>query len=177
MAGAAVTLMALTRDIVQSYRHPRRVLRKRLAGPVREDRALATVMLACGLIFLAQWPRLARQATLENIDLQPLIGANLLALVFIAPLIFYGLAGLQWLVGRAFGGTSTAYEARMALFWALLVATPLWLVLGLVDGLVGAGVAKSFVAFATLITFLLVWGAGIREVESADPATHLQTPT
>lgn len=168
--------MALTGDIAQSYRHPRQVLRKRLAGPVREDRALVTVMLACALIFLAQWPRLARQAALENIDLQPLIGANLLALVFIAPLIFYALAGLEWLIARGFGGKSSAYEARMALFWALLVATPPWLVMGLIDGLAGAGALRSFAGLVTLITFLLVWGAGIREIETAGPGNDKTTP-
>ena len=52
--------MALTVDIVRTWRAPRAVIRGLLNQGRREDRAVAFVMIACFLIFVAQWPRLKR---------------------------------------------------------------------------------------------------------------------
>lgn len=85
--------MALTTDILASYRRPRTVLR-RLQGDRREARILVYLMLGCGLIFIAQWPRLAREAHLdEEVPLDALLAGALFAWVFIAPLVFYALGG------------------------------------------------------------------------------------
>ena len=54
--------MSIVADIVRSYVQPRAVIRDRLAEGQREDRALMLLMLGCGLVFVAQWPRLARRA-------------------------------------------------------------------------------------------------------------------
>ena len=51
--------MPVVPDILRTWRDPRGVIRDRLSAGVREDRALATVMGACALMFVAQWPRLA----------------------------------------------------------------------------------------------------------------------
>ena len=151
--------MALTTDILRSYRHPRVVLSERLADGVREDRALAFLMLACFLVFISQWPRLARIAAIEERDLQPLVGGALLGWLFMAPLMFYLIATLARLVWRMFGGAGTGYGQRMALFWTLLVISPLWLLHGLTAGIIGPSPALTLVGVITAGAFLLIWGA------------------
>ncbi|NKX72530.1 YIP1 family protein, partial [Rhodobacteraceae bacterium R_SAG3] len=54
--------MAVTTDITATYRGPRKVIARLLAMGPREDRLLAFVMGACVLMFIAQMPRLAREA-------------------------------------------------------------------------------------------------------------------
>lgn len=157
--------MPVTTDILATYRGPRRTLRRLLADGQREDRALIVLMAACLIIFVAQWPPLARQAHLEGQDLNPLLGGSLLAWVFIAPLMFYGLAALSHLVARLLGGQGSWYGARIALFWALLAASPLILLHGLVAGFIGEGPQLTVVALAWLAVFLWFWFAGLVEAE------------
>lgn len=158
--------MPVTRDIVASYKGPGRVVARLLAMGQREDRALAILMAACTVIFVAQWPRLARQAHLDpSIELNMLLGATLLAWVMIAPLLMYVLAFLTHLIARAAGGRGTGYGARIALFWALLASSPLILLQGMVAGFIGAGPALSAVGFVWLVVFAWFWLSGLRQAE------------
>ncbi|MEM9552221.1 MAG: YIP1 family protein, partial [Pseudomonadota bacterium] len=116
--------MPVTTDITATYRGPGRVVARLLALGQREDRALAFLMGGCLLVFVAQLPRLAREAHLTGQALDMLLGASLMAWVIIAPLIFYLLAALSHLVARAVGGKGTWFGARLALFWALLASSP-----------------------------------------------------
>lgn len=75
--------MAVTRDIVATYRGPGRVVARLLAMGQREDRALAFVMGFCVIAFVAQMPALARQAHLTGEDLDMLMGGALLGTVLI----------------------------------------------------------------------------------------------
>lgn len=143
-------------------------MRGLLAQGVREDRALAYLMVACGLIFVAQWPRLAREAHLDDaVPLQALLGGAILGWLFIAPLLFYGLAFVAHLVLRAIGQRSTPFTARLATFWALLAVSPLFLLLGLSAGLAEA--ATGAVGVGLLVAFLVIWIAGLREA-ALEPA-------
>jgi hypothetical protein len=161
--------MSVTRDIARTYRAPREVLRRRVAGPAREDRALAILMGACIMMFVAQWPLQSRLA-FENPDvpLDMRLGGALLGWVFIAPLAFYLLAAVSHLLARLFGGQGRWFDARMALFWALLASTPLWLLNGLVAGFVGPGPELTIVGAAAGLAFFVFWGAGLWEVETAE---------
>ena len=152
--------MSVSRNIVATYRGPGRVLRGLLALGQREDRAIAYLMGACILIFVAQLPRLSREAHLSGDDLNMLMGASLMAWVFIAPLLFYALAFLARLVGQVLGGKGTAYGARLALFWALLAASPLILLHGLTAGFVGPGIEQQAVGLVWLVVFLWFWISG-----------------
>ena len=58
--------MSLTTDIVATYRGPRRVIRRLLEGGEQEARALMFLIVACVLIFVAQWPRLRLQRSGQN---------------------------------------------------------------------------------------------------------------
>ncbi|SMX50107.1 YIP1 family protein [Maliponia aquimaris] len=154
--------MPVTTDILASYRRPSAVLRGHLARAASEPRALAWLMGACGVMFVAQWPRLARQTHLDGTEMEPAMGGALLGTLIFLPLVFYVVAGLSQLVLRLFGGAVTGYEARVALFWALLAASPLALLNGLVAGFVGPGPEQGLVGAAWLAAFLWFWITGLR---------------
>ncbi len=156
--------MALVTDIVATYRGPGRVVGRLLAAPMNEGRALALLMGGCVVLFIARWPALARQAHLQDDDLQMLLGSSLFATVFMLPLLFYGLAFLGHLIARALGGQGSAYGARVALFWALLASSPLILLNGLVAGFIGPGVQLTIVGVLWTVVFAWFWIAGMRRV-------------
>jgi succinate dehydrogenase/fumarate reductase cytochrome b subunit len=153
--------MSVARDIVATYRGPGTVLGRLVSGPPREDRALAVLMGACVLLFVAQLPALARQSYATGEDLDMLMGGSLLALIVIAPLLFYALAGLSHLIARLAGGKGTAWQSRMALFWALLAASPLVLLHGLVTGFLGDGPQRTLVGALWFVAFLWFWLSGL----------------
>lgn len=155
--------MSLTTDILRSYRAPRAVLRHLRAGARREARLLAYLMIACGLIFVAQWPRLAREAHLSDaVPLEGLLAGALFAWVFVAPLLFYALGGLLGLILRLAVPGTDGFDVRLALFWALLVASPLALLHGLAMGAVGSGAGVALTFLLAVADFIVVLVAGLR---------------
>jgi len=157
--------MAVTRDIAATYRGPGAVMRRLIGMGQREDRALAILMAGCVVMFVAQWPRLAREAYLTGQELNPLLGGALLAWAFMAPLILYAVALISHWIARVFGGRGTGFGARMALFWALLAASPLVLLHGLVAGFVGPGPGLTAVGVVWFAAFAAFWALGLREAE------------
>ncbi|MDU8911020.1 YIP1 family protein [Aestuariicoccus sp. MJ-SS9] len=160
--------MALTTDITATYRGPGAVMRRLLAMGQNEARALAFLMGACCVMFIAQWPRLAREAHLEGTELNMLLGASLMGLMFIAPLLFYLLAFVSHLVARLMRGQGTGYGARLALFWSLLAASPLILLHGLVAGFIGPGLELQIVGVVWFGVFLWFWLRALIVAESGE---------
>lgn len=158
-------------DLVGSLRAPRQVIRGLAAAGPREPWLLMVLMLACVLVFVAQWPRLARDAHLDpSIPLDARLAGALFAWVFLAPLFFYAMAGLLALALRLVARVSGA-GVRLALFWALLVASPVMLLQGLVAGMVGPGAQAGLLAAAAAAVFVAVLVAGLRvAVEDARTA-------
>jgi hypothetical protein len=158
--------MAVTSDILALWRHPRRAFRAKLDEGVREDRALAVLMGVCGLSFVAQWPALARAAHLDpSVPLDARMGGALMGTIFVLPLLAYGLAGASHLAARAMGGQGSAYGARLALFWALMAATPAMLLMGLMAGLAGPGPGPAILGLALFAGFLWLWVTLWREAQ------------
>lgn len=158
--------MSLTQDILQSYRAPRTVLRRRLGPEPREDRALAILMGACLLLFVAQWPGHARAAHLApEVPLDARLTGALMGTIFLLPLLAYAVAAASHLLLRLFGGQGTFHGARMALFWAMLAVAPLMLLNGLVRGMIGPGPAETATGAVAAMAFLAIWGAGLRVAE------------
>lgn len=155
--------MPVTTDIVASYRGPRRVMRRLLQLGANEGRALAVLMAGCAVFFIADWPKLARDAHIAGEDLNPILGGSLMAWIFIAPLIFYLIAAVSQLAMRALGGRVTGFGARLALFWAFLAASPLKLFQGLVAGFIGPGGALYGAGLLWLVVFLWFWISNMRE--------------
>ncbi len=143
--------------MMATYRSPAAAMRRHLDNGVREDRVIAVALGACALLFVAQWPGLARQAHTEGTELPMLLGGALLGVVFLLPLALYALAGVTRLIGWAVGGKGSGFGARMALFWALFAATPVALLHGMVVGLVGPGPAQILVGALWLGLFLWFW--------------------
>ena len=140
-------------------------MRRLLDMGQREDRALAFLMSACAIVFVAQLPRLAREAHLTGQELDMLMGGTLLAWLMIAPLMFYALAGLSHLVAKLLGGQGTWYGARLALFWSLLSSTPVMLLHGLVAGFIGPGPALQAVGILWLGVFFWFWISSLVQAE------------
>ena len=153
--------MPFTQDIAATYRGPGKVVRRLVNAGQREDRALAILMGACAILFIARWPALARQAHLEGLELNMLLGGTLMATVFLAPLLFYVLAFVAHLIARAVGGQGPSYNARIALFWSLLASSPLILLNGLVAGYIGAGIQLTIVGLIWFCVFMWFWISGM----------------
>ena len=157
--------MALTSDILESWRRPRAVIR-RLRGAGRSEPFVFTFLFVFLLLaFTSLAPYLSREATLHpEITLyQRLFGAAL-GLLALIPL-FYLLAALGHLVARLLGGQGGYYEGRLALFWALTCVTPAMLVLGLVRSFLGDGAATTGLGLATFLAFIILYSTMLREVE------------
>ncbi|MBT8457369.1 MAG: YIP1 family protein [Rhodobacteraceae bacterium] len=164
--------MSATLDILRSYRSPRSVMRRRIAGDANEARAVVILIVGCGLLFIAQWPSLARMAFEDpSIPLEARLGGALFAWMFLMPLFLYALAGISRLIAVLLRGRGTHYSARMALFWALLASAPLWLFNGLVAGFIGPGPAANGTALIAGVAFLWIWGAGLWETEHRHEAS------
>lgn len=165
--------MPVTNDIVRTWRAPRAVVRSILDQGRREDRAIAYLLIACFIIFIAQWPRLSRTAA--GFDLAPgaeapaldqLMAYEFLAWLMVWPLFLYFLAGLTHLVARLFGGKGTMYGARIALFWTMLATTPAILLHGMMRGFVGPGIETNIVGAFWVAAFAIIWVQSLREAES-----------
>mmetsp|Transcript_18144 Transcript_18144/g.28195 ORF Transcript_18144/g.28195 Transcript_18144/m.28195 type:complete len:161 (+) Transcript_18144:1851-2333(+) len=152
--------MAITNNIAATYVGPGRVIARLLSLGQREDRALMYLMSACIIIFIAQLPRLSREAHLTGQELDMLLGGTLMAWVIIAPLLMYGIAFVARLIGRVLRGRGSAFGARLALFWALLASTPLILLHGLTAGFVGPGLELQVVGLIWCVVFFWFWIGG-----------------
>lgn len=164
--------MAVTDDILATYRGPGRVARRLLAGERHEARALAYLLAALIVAHVALWPVLARENVLAGAEGPPMTQRMVAAFLGVLALlpVFYGLAALSRLVARAVGGRGSFFAARIVLFWAFLATTPMMLLRGLVAGLVGPGpelAAASMLAFAV---FLWFWIAGLVVAERGGAA-------
>ena len=154
--------MAVSDDILATWRGPGRVMARLMAQRPSEGRVLAWLMAGCALTFVAQWPVLARRAHLQEAELGPMMGGSLLAWLFIAPLVFYGIAALSGLGLRLVAGPVKGQGPRIALFWAFLAASPLMLLNGLVAGFIGPGPGLVLVGLVWVGAFLWFWIAGLR---------------
>ncbi len=155
--------MSVVRDILSMYRAPGDVAARRVGGPRREDRALAYLVSACVLIFVSQWPRLAREAALQpDIEFQARWAGALFAWVMVMPLTLYVYAFFLFMLLRLFGQHMTSYHVRAALFWALLASVPVWLLSGLTAGFVGAGPAYTIISTLSLAAIVVFARAGLR---------------
>ena len=156
--------MGIAGDIVRSWRFPRRVMRKHLADGPREDRALVFLMAACLLIFLSQWPALMRASSTEGFESR--VVGPLFGWLFVAPLFMYLLAALSHIAAKAFGASGSWFGARLALFWSLLAAAPLWLLSAVVSDQIGATILTNIAAGLALGMFVVIWMSSLIEAES-----------
>ena len=160
--------MAVSSDIVRTWRGPRRVVRDLLAQGRREDRALVYLMAGLLIVFVARLPALQRDAILSGTDFTRDASYAFFGLIIISPLLFYGLAEIGRLVAWVFGNAISSYSGRLALFWAWLAASPAALLYGLGAGFVGPEeTATQIVGAIWLAAFFWFWIQGVREAAKA----------
>ncbi len=161
--------MAVTDDIIATYRAPRDVMARLLAAERHEARALAYLLAAVIVIHIAQWPGMSRAAFLQpDVPLSQRMFAAFLAVLAAIP-VFYGLAALSHLAARSLGGTGGYFEARIVLFWALLATTPLMLFQGMVSAFMGQGPALTLTGLVVFAVFMWFWVTGLRVAEFGRP--------
>lgn len=159
--------MRLARDILASYRAPARQMRRLLAEGRREERALAMLMGALALFFLAKWPELLRASRLDpQVPFDARVGGALMGLLFLMPLFAYALAAFAQLLMRLTGGGGSWYGNRLALFWSLLAISPLSLIQGLLAGFLAPGPVLTLAGALVLVVFLWLWGGALWAVRS-----------
>lgn len=161
--------MPVSRDIAQMYRRPRHVVRSLFAMGPREDRAIAWLMIGCFLVFLSRLPALQRAAVQEGNNFQQDTIYAFFALMMIAPLMFYLIAVILYLVTRALRPAADAYGARLAVFWGWLAAAPLALFYGLLVGFNGLEhPGTTLVGGLWLIAILWFWISGLAETSKPE---------
>ncbi len=123
---------------------------------------LAVLMAALLISLIAQTPLRAREAQIDpSIPFEVRMGGAMLAVMFIMPLIAYGVAALVSALSRLTPRRLSPEDSRLALFWALLAVSPAMLLWGLVAGMIGPGPAQTLTAALAGIGFVMIWGAGI----------------
>ena len=146
--------------VVQSWWAPRRVVWGLRDMPERVK--LVVLMLAMLFFLIAQAPVNARAAHLDpSIPLGARMGGSLLAVMFMMPVLVYGLAGLVSSLSRLTRWHLSHEDSRLALFWSLLAISPAMLLSGIVGGLIGPGLQLTLTQALAGIGFLVIWGAGI----------------
>ena len=158
--------MAATNDILRSWTGPRAVMRKLLALGPREDRALAYLMVGCLVIFVAQWPRLSRRTYLDGTPLEQLIAYEFVSWLIVWPLVLYLIALVIYVLMRATGPGIGAFQVRLALFWAVLAASPAALLYGLTAGFIGTGPAAQVTGALWLGALAVFVVAGLIEARA-----------
>lgn len=155
--------MAVTSDILESWRRPRAVVRRLLDRGPSEPFALSLLLAFLTVALVASLPNLARESYLDgNAPLAPRVLAA--AMGFLATLpVWYLLALVVTWIARLLGVQASHYAGRIALFWAALASTPAMLAQGLVQGLNGPGPAASLLGLLVLVVFLSFWVQGLRE--------------
>lgn len=157
--------MAVTDEILRSWRGPRAVIRRQLPS-ITEARVLSYLLAATVLIIIAQAPRLSREAHFDpSTPFEPRMLAAALGILAVVPFAAYLLAGLSHLIAQVFGGQGTWLGARLALFWTLLALAPLFLLHGLVAGFIGPGLQLNAVGLFLVLAFFLHWGFALVAAE------------
>jgi len=158
--------MGIATDIVRAWRHPKAAMARQMQDGVREEKAFFFLMLGCLLIFVAQMPRLWREAMMDpSVPSEARLGGAMLGWLFLVPLAFYAIASLGRIGGMLFGGQGSWYSARLAMFWAVLVSAPLWMINGAVAGLVGQGALMAITGVVAVVMFAVVWFASLSVAE------------
>jgi len=150
--------MSTAQTIIRSYPQPRHVARSYRDAGADDGLALTWLIVAALLFFVAQLPGLSRDLHLADASEQfyPRTLGRFFG-VMVAALICYGIAAISHLIARALGGQGRWLDARLALFWSLLAASPLVLFQGLVAGFIGPGSQLTVVSVLTGLGFVWIW--------------------
>jgi len=142
MSPAGARNQSLVAEMGPAYRRPRAAMARQLAAGLSEGRALFHLGLACILLCVASVPSaLERAASIDADDpVNAAIAAQIFGFIVLLPMIAYGLAALMRGVSRLIGGSGSGLAMRSALFWSMLLAAPIALLLAAFGSLARSGV-------------------------------------
>jgi len=112
--------MSLVGDVLQTHRQPGAIFRKRLAT-TSEASAFAILILALIISFLGRIPVLVGPQTAAVHPLPPALAATFIGGVLFGSLFIYALAAVLRFLMR---GPQPGLQARVVVFWSLLVLAP-----------------------------------------------------
>ena len=156
--------MAVTSDIIASWRNPRRVMRAHLARGRSEPWVFSLLVAFLIVVFVAQWPAASRSFYQPEVPIFQRLFATALGLMAMIP-FWYLLAAAGHLIAWVMGGQGDYYGGRLALFWALLTISPVMLLQGLVAGMIGPGPGLTLVSTIAGLAFLGFWILNLKEAE------------
>lgn len=160
--------MALTQDIIATYKGPGRVVSGFLAQGRNEVRALLFMLIAGVLMFVATAPFQAREAELNpDVPFLARMYWSAFFYIMILPILVYIFAIIIWGLTRIARRKITGYEVRFTLIWALLASTPVMLLMGLTAGFIGPSLQLQAVGFLWLGVFGWFWAAGLLRADGS----------
>lgn len=160
--------MALTQDIMATYKGPGRVVARFLSQGRNEVRALLFLLIAGVMMFVASSPYQAREAQLDpDIPLVARLYWSAFLYIFILPILVYLFALIVLGLARIARRRITGYEIRFTLIWALLASTPVMLLMGLTAGFIGPGIQLQIVGLIWLAVFGWFWAAGLLRADGS----------
>jgi len=160
--------MSATGEIIRAYRGFGASMQRQVDSRPGEERLLAYVVVASLIFFVARVPALLKlSAAASTAEISPiaLFVTNLVGSFFFAPLMLYGLAALSHLVAKAFGGKGRGVDARLALFWILLVISPLALLSTIIQMAIPLLWVSQVLWFALFVVFAIAWGQALAVAE------------
>ena len=154
--------MSVVTNICQTYYMPVKTYSKLFRSGPSEKKNLAYLVFACIISFVAEWPAQSRQAFINKQPVDELMGAILLSNLFLLPLIFYLVSVIIYLCAKILRSSILAAELRLIIFWAYLAATPILLLVGLVEGFLGKDLQYFITAGFWLLIFLAFVYSGFK---------------
>ena len=154
--------MSVVINISKTYYKPSQTFSKLFAAGASEKENLAYLVGGCIISFIAQWPAQSRQAFINQQPVDELMGAILLSNLFLLPLIFYLVSAIIFVFAKAFKSNILGADLRLIIFWSYLAATPVLLLVGLVEGFFGKNYQYYTIAGLWLLVFLAFVYSGFR---------------
>ena len=160
--------MSASSEILRAYRGFSASMRRQMESGPGEERLLAYVVTACLIFFVARVPNLLAlsqaQAT-DEISPTAIFMTNLVGSFFFAPLMLYALAALSHIVALGFSGQGTFFYARLALFWSLLVVSPLALLSTALEAALPFVWLEQSLWLVKFLVFAFAWASCLSEAE------------
>lgn len=163
--------MAVTTEILRSYRAPRDVARRLFAVSAGDDRPDARgfiyLMLGCFIFFCGRFPGMlgAEMTAPDAPPREALISITFFVMMTVWPLFFMVLAGVAHLLVKAFGGKGDFRRARLATGWTLLAISPLALLRGMTEAVSGPGPQLLVIDGLIALAFCVIWAISLTEAE------------
>jgi len=160
--------MSASGEIIRAYRGFGASMQRQMDSRPGEERLLAYVVTASLISFVARVPALLKlSAAAASPDISPiaLFVTNLVGSFFFAPIMLYGLAALSHLAAKLFGGAGASADARLALFWTLLLISPLALISTILQMAFPVAWVSQALWFALFLMFSIAWGQALAVAE------------